>query len=347
MSNNLVEVIFQNELTAAGLAELRAKYPSDVVTDMSVEENFKQARKTRTEMNKLVDAINRRRIDVSSEIKAHGDSLIKQVTDIYSVVVQPFEIEDQRRKDIAAEEKRKYDEKIAAERAQIKEISDWVTFCNGRSPAEIQGIIEAVDLIDTAGFHKDLIHEAIEVKDSTLNSLSGMLQQAIVNEQADKHRKEAELALRIERRISALKMLPLDYMMKPLSDVESKLQSLANYQPDPAEFCERYNEAITAQQAIIQQMEMIATQKRQQEAAAAQQAVKQLEPEQPVAEWVKAAPASLQEAKQDLADKLGGMLAPVTPTLSLALDQWANECEISYECKSNLLAILNSFGIDV
>lgn len=342
MSNNLVEVIFQNELTAAGLAELRAKYPADVVTDMSVEENFKQARKTRTEMNKLVDAINRRRIDVSSEIKTHGDSLIKQVTDIYSVVVQPFEIEDQRRKDIAAEEKRKYGEKIAAERAQIKEIGDWVPFCNGKSPAEIQDIIEAVDLIDTAGFHKDLIHEAIEVKDSTLNALSGMLQQAIVNEQADKQRQAAELALRIEQRISALKMLPLDYMMKPLPDVESKLQSLANYQPDPAEFGERYNEAITAQQAVIQQMEMIASQKRQQESSAAQQTAKQPEPEQPVAERIKAAPASLQEAKQDLA---ANVPASFKSDLNTDVLTWAELHSVGDEAVEQLIEILEMHGI--
>lgn len=347
MSNNLVEVIFQNELTDAGLSDLRAKYPADVVTDMSVEENFKQARKTRTEMNKLVDAINRRRIDVSSEIKTHGDNLIKQVTDIYSVVVQPFEIEDQRRKDIAAEEKRKYDEKISAERAQIKEISDWVTFCSGKSPAEIQDIIEAVDLIDTAGFHKDLIHEAIEVKDSTLNSLSGMLQQAITNEQADKQRQAAETELRIEQRISALKMLPLDYMIKPLSDVESKLQSLANYQPDPVEFGERYNEAITAQQAVIQQMEMIASQKRQQEAAAAQQAVKQPEPEQPETEQVKTAPASLQEAKQDLSEKLNYVFSITDNLLKQAISEYCTAWEIPSDGEGELIEILNSFGIDV
>lgn len=347
MSNNLVEVIFQNELTAAGLADLRAKYPADVVTDMSVEENFKRARKTRTEMNKLVDAINRRRIDVSSEIKTHGDNLIKQVTDIYSVVVQPFEIEDQRRKDIAAEEKRKYDEKISAERAQIKEISDWVMFCNGKSPAEIQDIIEAVDLIDTAGFHKDLIHEAIEVKDSTLNSLSGMLQQAIINEQADKQRQDAEMALRIEQRISALKMLPLDYMIKPLSDVESKLQSLANYQPDPVEFGERYNEAITAQQAVIQQMEMIASQKRQQEAVAAQQTVKQPEPEQPVNEQVKIAPSIGELAKQAMPSELANIFNESPITLASAIDSFCSTWNLPPDAQSELIETLSAFGIDV
>jgi len=342
MSNNLVEVVFQNELTAAGLAELRAKYPADVVTDMSVEDNFKQARKTRTEMNKLVDAINRRRIDVSAEIKTHGDNLIKQVTDIYSVVVQPFEIEDQRRKDIAAEEKRKYEEKIAAELAQIKEIGDWVPFCNGKSPAEIQNIIEAVDLIDTAGFHKDLIHEAIEVKDSTLKALSGILQQTIINEQADKQRQAAELALRIEQRSSALKMLPLDYMMKPLADVESKLQSLSNFQPDPAEFGDRYNEAVTAQQAVIQQMEMIATQKRQQEVASVQQEVKQPEPEQPVTEQVKTAPASLQEAKRALS---GNVPASFKSDLKADVLTWCELHSVDADAVSQLIEILEMHNI--
>ena len=190
--NNLVEIVFQNELTKNGLDELRNKYPSDLVVDMSSDEEFKQARKTRTEMNKLVDAINRRRIDVSSEIKSHGDSLIKQVEEIYSVVVQPFEIEDKRRKEIAAEEKRKYEEKILAERQQIQQINLFVSDCSGKSSEYIQGVIESVDLIETDGFHKDLIHEAIQVKKNTLDLLSNALQQAIINEQAEEQRKAAE-----------------------------------------------------------------------------------------------------------------------------------------------------------
>jgi len=56
MSNQLVEVIFKDELTQEGLADLRAKYPADLVFNMADDEVFKAARKTRTEKNKLVEA---------------------------------------------------------------------------------------------------------------------------------------------------------------------------------------------------------------------------------------------------------------------------------------------------
>ena len=124
------------------------------------------------------------------------------------------------------------------------------------------------------------------------------------------------------------------------------------YLKDPADFIllvqSRVNE-YEAEQARKAEAEKHRQEelKRQQEVAAAQQAVKQPEPEQPAADEVKTAPASLQEAKQGLANKLDDIFAPVTPTLGVAIDQWANECEISDECKSHLLAILNSFGIDV
>ena len=90
--------IYQDEITQQGIKELRDRYPANVVYDMSDEEQFKEARKTRTERNKLVEAINRRRIDTANEIKTIGDSLIGDINGIYEVVVKPFEIEDQRRK---------------------------------------------------------------------------------------------------------------------------------------------------------------------------------------------------------------------------------------------------------
>ena len=190
--NNLVEIVFQNELTKNGLDELRSKYPSDLVVDMSSDEEFKRARKTRTEMKKLVEAINRRRIDVSSEIKTHGDSLIRQVEDIYSVVVKPFEIEDTRRKEIAAEEKRKRDELLERQRADLRNISGAVSDCIGKPSGYIQDTIESIDLIDESCFDKELIHEVIEAKQNTLKLLSSALSQTIANEAAAEATKAAE-----------------------------------------------------------------------------------------------------------------------------------------------------------
>ena len=243
MSNNLVEIVFQNELTAAGLAELRSKYPADVVTDMSVEENFKQARKVRTEMNKLVDAINRRRIDVSAEIKKHGDSLIYEVEKIYSVVVEPFEVEDKRRKEIAAEEKRQRDALLEQERSQINEIAGAVADCIGKPSSYIQDTIEAIDLIDTACFDKELIHEVIEVKQITLKSLTSALSQAIANEAAAEATRVAEAKMAEMR-------AQMEAMQQQMRQQEASAVQQAAEQPD-AEQPE--SEQVTASPAPLQE----------------------------------------------------------------------------------------------
>lgn len=74
---------------------------------------------------------------------------------------------------------------------------------------------------------------------------------------------------------------------------------------------------------------------------------KQPEPVQQQPELAKTAPDSIQEAKQVLTDKVGDLFEPVTPTLNLAINQWANDHSITDEAKSHLFAILNSFGVDV
>jgi hypothetical protein len=56
-------------------------------------------------------------------------------------------------------------------------------------------------------------------------------------------------------------------MSRPLADVEAKLKSLEAYSPNAAEFGDRHTEAVTAQKAVIEQMTMLAQQKRQQEVA--------------------------------------------------------------------------------
>ena len=48
-----IATLFQNEMTVQGLAELRGRFPKDVVHDMTDENQFKAARKVRTERKKL------------------------------------------------------------------------------------------------------------------------------------------------------------------------------------------------------------------------------------------------------------------------------------------------------
>jgi hypothetical protein len=360
MSNQLVEIVFKDELTQEGLADLRAKYPADLVFDMSDDEVFKAARKTRTEKNKLVEAIDRRRIDVCAEIKQHGDSLIRQIDEIYSVVVEPFEIEDKRRKDIEKQKKEQYEVLIKSEREKIAEIGAWVPACIGKSSAEIQDIIEAVDMIDTSLFHKDVIHEAIDVKQKTISQLGQSLSQAIQNEQAEAQRQQALEAERIAKRnldieqaIGRLRMLPMDYMQKHSSETRKKIAELQGFKPTVEKFGERTDEAAEALKMVLQQLDMIAgNAERMESMQQFEQQATQIQPEstnQPQAEPVQqqvvsVLPISLGEAKKQLSNALGGKFANVQPTLEQAVVDWSATVGVQPSDLERLLDILRSFG---
>ena len=110
-ATNLVEVVFQEDLTKKGLADLRKKYPKSFSLDMSDDEQFKKARVIRAEFNKTVKSINDRRIGFSKELKAYSDDLIAKVEGIYAPTVDAFLVEDKRRKDEA--------DRIAKEREEF------------------------------------------------------------------------------------------------------------------------------------------------------------------------------------------------------------------------------------
>lgn len=319
MTNKIATVVFESELTQAGLDALKVKYPSTLILDMTNDETFKDARKTRTEMNKLKEAIDRRRIDVCKEIKTHGDDLIKQIESIYSVVVKPFELEDDRRKKEAEEKQRIYDELIAKERKAISEIIGWVQACRSMPSSEIQNIIEAVDMIDESGFHKDLIHEAIEAKKSTITQLGEILQQAIQSEALAAQAKEANLKLSIEQAINRLKILPMDYMGKPSASAFAKIAELQSFTPTPEKFGDRTQEAIDSLTAVIQQLTMIANQA---------EAMEKLQPQ-----------PEKSESTAPCVDVAGPR------TLRIAIFDWAERCEIHNECIDELLSIIGAFDV--
>jgi len=275
----IIKQIFSNEITEIGLAELREKYPEDLVVNMTDDSEFKAARKTRTEKNKLVEALNRRRLDVTGEIKKYGDSLIDQVENIYDVVVLPFEKENEIRKEKAAEEARKLEELLNKERAQIKEIHGFVDMCRGKDSKFIQGKIEAVDLIETDIFHKDVIHEAIEAKKQTLADLSQLLSDTIVREKVEVEReelriKQAEADEKIRKaaadqkitdRINNIRNKSIGFIGKSSEVVNAEILLLSRLKVSESAFGDRVSEATTAVEVVISQLNLIHTQAEQME----------------------------------------------------------------------------------
>lgn len=183
---------FKSQLTEQGLEELRQRFPADVVLDMTDEATFKQARKDRTERNKLTEAINRRRIDFTNDLKAHGDHLVGEVNAIFDTVVIPFEKEDQRRKDEAARIKREHEEMLNGQRSQLADIKGFIDTAKETDDTDIiSGLIDAVNNIEADAFHKDIIHEVME----TLKTVSKELTEIFMQKaEASRLKAEAEAA---------------------------------------------------------------------------------------------------------------------------------------------------------
>lgn len=203
MNNSNLPSIFEKEITQQGLSDLEVKYPKNLVMDMSDDENLKAGRKIRTERNKLVEAINRRRIDTTADIKKMGDDLVESVNNIYSVVIDPFEKEDKRRKDEAAKLAAEKKQIIDADMRKIEALKGFIGQARISSSDQISGMIDAVENTDCTIFHKDLIHEAIEAKEFALVSLGEALTSKLENEQTQKENEalKARLAKLEEKEI--------------------------------------------------------------------------------------------------------------------------------------------------
>lgn len=189
--------LFNSSVTEAQITELEIRYKS-LVVDMSNDEDFKKARVTRTERNKLKEAVDRRRKDVAAELKTTGDALIARIDEAYAPVIDKFEEEDKRRKAVAAEKERKKQEKIKQCRDQIQSIEGFIDACRGMTAKEIGESIEAVQNIDVETFHNEVIAEAIATKKSVITRLTEQMQY-----QANSERIQAEND-ELKRKLAAL-----------------------------------------------------------------------------------------------------------------------------------------------
>ena len=132
-ATNLVEVVYQEDLTKKGLADLRKQYPKSFSLDMSDDDEFKQGRKIRTERNKLVKSINDRRIGFTNELKAYGDELISKIDVIYDPIINAFELEDKRRKEEAARIAKEREAFLNKQRQEIAQMHDFTEQCKNQS----------------------------------------------------------------------------------------------------------------------------------------------------------------------------------------------------------------------
>lgn len=346
-ATNLVEVVYQEDLTKQGLANLRKQYPKSFSLDMAKDDEFKQGRKIRTERNKLVKAINDRRIGFTNELKAYGDELISKVDVIYDPIINAFELEDKRRKEEAARIAKEREEFLNKQRDEIAQMGYFTEQCKGQNSQFIADTIEAVDLVDTDAFDKELIHEAIETKKDILEALNNMYQAAKAAEAVEAEREQLRIqqeaiaqqerlqkqAQEIEQRINNLRNDPMNYFGKSSVDVMTRIQQLENFTPSEEKFGDRTNEVTQVLAQVIQQLTMMHTQQLQVEQAqqAANQAqaqqIEQLQADVTQATEQDAATESAEQQEHEALTDVNRMLGQNEPLLGESFKSPAFESE--------------------
>ncbi len=295
---------FKNQLTEDGLKELEQRFPSDLLIDMTVEANFKQARRDRTECNNLVKDINRRRIDFSTDLKEHGDNLINKVTNIFDVVTIPFEKEDKRRKDIEKAKKEKHEKMLNDQRVQLNDIRGFIDTAKESDLDDISSLIDGLSNIDVEDFHTDLAHEVSRTLKDVNKELTDIFMQKskekTLREEAEKAeaeklqaeesaRKIAEAAAEaeeaaeakrvIQERITKLNMMSIELTGKSSSVIEKKLNALKSFVVPADEFGDRTDEAKESQKNVISTLTTMLDQAKQLEEFQAFQAAQETKKE--------------------------------------------------------------------
>ncbi|WPJ21814.1 chromosome segregation protein [Pseudoalteromonas phage vB_Pun_Y3] len=291
-STQIIPFVFSESVTETTLRNLRKQYPKKLNLDMTIEADFKAARKIKTQRNKVAKDINDKRISYCNDVKAYGDNLIIELDKIYTPYISAFEIEDKRRKEETARIAKEREAFLNKQRQKIADISYFIEQCKGQPTKFIADTIESVDLIETDTFDKEIIHEAIGIKKEVLETLSGMYQAAKAAEAVALEREKLRIqqeamaqkerlqkqAQEIEQRINNLRNDPMNFFGKPSQDVAARIQQLGSFTPSEDRFGSRTNEVSQVLVQVIQQLTMMHTQQLQVEQA--QQATSQAEAQQ-------------------------------------------------------------------
>lgn len=279
---DIIASVFVADMTKKKIAELKKAYPKSKVPDMTVEENFKAARKTRTEMNNTVKSIKERKIAFNRMVDEYAGEISDQVVSIYTPYVDAFLEEDKRRKAEKEKAAKELEALLNKQRLEIQELNTFVNSCTGKNSQFIADTLESVDLVDTSVFHKDLIHEAIEAKDKIVTRLNEMYQaqkakEAVEAERAQLEAEAAEQAKRaaVQERVTKLQSIPMSMFGKNSLEIEHKISKIKEIEISESEFFERAAEVEGYKAVVIQQLESMLGQAVMVEQAQEQQRVMQ------------------------------------------------------------------------
>ena len=220
--------------TALALLDLGARY-ADVIFDVSQKQGMQAAKSARAEIRLYRVELEKTRVAIKAEALERGrliDAEAKQIKAALEALEIPID------QQIKAEEKRKEDERIAAEKAEIERISNLQKAVSslrnlpgnvsGRSSSEIKTALEKLKNLEiTADLYAEYLDHAQAAKTEALDKLEKMATdaEALEKERAELARLRAEAEQR-QREEAARKaeQAKLDQQRRDREEAELKAE---------------------------------------------------------------------------------------------------------------------------
>lgn len=197
----------------------------------------------------IIDAGKENTDDHYSEIKlinGERDRIVEHIQGLEAPILEAKKVIDD-------EEKRKKTERIAREQTKIDDMKAFVFEAKEKSSGEIEGIIEAVESIDTIDAFYELKDNAIKVQQDVIAELGGMLVAALNFEAVEAQRLQAEEATRVAQEEARIVKFKADEEARKVAEEAKRVA-------DAAEEEKRKTEIKARVESKINNLKMIPTQ---------------------------------------------------------------------------------------
>lgn len=267
IENETVEVeIFTK--TQAGLSALREKY-SEFPDPSESQEAYDQVKAGVKELTGLRTSIESTRKEVKQPYLDACRIIDGQAKGIIEQIVALEDPMKAAKKAVDEKEKREKEARIKRLKDRIEGMRHLEREARGKPSEVIEEIINEVEAIDHADFY-ELREEALKVREEVLNNLSAIYSDrlnyertAAEREKERKAREEEQRVNTIKERINKCKMIPLDYMGKPVADLEKIIGSVQKMEISEKDVSEFTQEAEQAKQNTLDQLGKMLEQQRQ------------------------------------------------------------------------------------
>jgi hypothetical protein len=216
----------------------------------------------------ITDAIDKSVADLKAKVQKAGEVkklVTTELNDTREQVLKP-------RNEWQAEQDRIEAERVAEIKGRIANIESIGVYAIDETKEDLAHRIDSLESMDVSEGFSEFTADAAQAIASATKSLNDRILQIVEEEKSEAQRKQLEAEQkknRIQERLTNLVQIPLGLMGKSSSEIQSKIDSLVNYEIKEEDFDERTEEAKTSLDQVVSQLNMMLNQAKQLEEAQA------------------------------------------------------------------------------